>query len=199
MECGRRSADTTNDGGEPGPVAMTQQLLPFPTRFVAGDTLPFLGRSIPLVIATDRTVRTPQVHFEANCFRVVMPPGRPPADRAERIRHAFVAWYRREAERRLNDSIERLYPRFDVPTKPRALIRDQRGRWGSCDRDGTLCLDWRNVMLEPVLFDYTVAHELAHLAAGQHSDAFWKRLTRVMPDARERGRRLADAGRQLPF
>ncbi|MYD72286.1 MAG: M48 family metallopeptidase [Acidobacteria bacterium] len=169
------------------------------TRFVSGERLPFLGRGIPLAIETDREIRTPQVHFEMKRFRVVLPPGLPADDRADRIRHAFVAWYRREADRRLNDSVERWYPRFDVATKPRVLIRDQRRRWGSCDRDGTLRLNWRNVMLEPGLFDYVVAHELAHLAVRNHSDAFWKHLTSVMPDARARRQRLADAGRRLPF
>lgn len=169
------------------------------TRFVSGERLPFLGRGIPLAIETDRKIRTPQVHFETNRFRVVLPPDLPGSDRADRIRHAFVAWYRREADRRLNESVERWYPRFEVATKPRVLIRDQRRRWGSCGRDGTLRLNWRNVMLEPPLFDYVVAHELAHLAVGNHSDAFWKHLTSVMPDARARSRRLAAAGRRLPF
>ena len=169
------------------------------TRFVSGERLPFLGRRIPLAIETDQEIRTPRVHFETNRFRVVLPPDLPGSDRADRIRHAFVGWYRREADRRLNDSVERWYPRFELATKPRVLIRDQRRRWGSCGRDGTLRLSWRNVMLEPLLFDYVVAHELAHLAVGNHSDAFWKHLTSVMPDARARSRRLTDAGRRLPF
>ena len=82
---------------------------------------------------------------------------------------------------------------------PRVLIRDQRRRWGSCARDGTLRFSWRAMMLEPALIDYVVVHELAHLTHQNHSADFWDLVRSAMPDADDRRRRLREAGRSLPL
>ena len=82
---------------------------------------------------------------------------------------------------------------------PRVLVRDQKTRWGSCSSDGTLRFNWRLAMLDPELVESVVVHELAHLDVMNHSPAFWKVVLRAMPDAKERGKRLREAGRYLPL
>ena len=82
---------------------------------------------------------------------------------------------------------------------PRVLVRDQRSRWGSCSSDGTLRFSWRLAMLEPELIESVVVHELAHLDVMNHSKAFWDVVLKAMPDARERRKRLGEAGLRLPL
>ena len=78
--------------------------------------------------------------------------------------------------------------------KSQILVRDQRQRWGSCAPDGTLRFNWRTMMLEQALIEYVVVHELAHLTHRNHSTDFWGLVSKAMPDAQQRRRRVC--GRQ---
>ncbi len=169
-----------------------------PRRFTGGETLPYLGRDIPLVVEP-AGVPSPEVRFDRRRFRVAALTALDDEDRSERIRRAIVEWYRDRAAERIPADVERWLPRLGCGKRPRVLIRDQRRRWGSCSRDGTLRFSWRAMMLEPALIDYIVVHELAHLTHQNHSADFWELVHSVMPDAHDRRRRLRETGRSLPL
>jgi predicted metal-dependent hydrolase len=61
-------------------------------------------------------------------------------------------------------------------------LRDTRSRWGSCTAKGDIMLSWRLIGAPPKVFEYVVAHEMAHLIELNHSPAFWAVVTRLMPD-----------------
>ena len=56
----------------------------------------------------------------------------------------------------------------------RVSIRNQRWRWGSCSRNGHICLNWRLVTMPDWVRDYVLIHELMHLKRLDHSPAFWR-------------------------
>ena len=169
-----------------------------PKRFVSGETLPYLGRNVRMIVDTG-DVRSPEVRFDHWRFLVTAPKGLSGDERYEPIRRAVVGWYRDRAAKRLPSVVERWWPRLGQGDMPQILVRDQRQRWGSCAPDGTLRFNWRAMMLPPALIEYVVVHELAHLTHRNHSTDFWDLVSKAMPDAQQRRQRLREAGRSLPL
>jgi predicted metal-dependent hydrolase len=64
----------------------------------------------------------------------------------------------------------------------RITIRNQRSRWGSCSRHGTISLNWRLIQAPAYIRDYIILHELMHLREHNHSCRFWKQVETVCPD-----------------
>jgi predicted metal-dependent hydrolase len=79
----------------------------------------------------------------------------------------------------------------------RVTIRNQRSRWGSCGRDGHICLNWRLVRMPEWVRDYVMVHELMHLRRLDHSPAYWKLVARAAPEYEAARRWLRVHGREL--
>ena len=79
----------------------------------------------------------------------------------------------------------------------RITIRNQRTRWGSCGRDGHICLNWRLVLMPDRVRDYVLIHELMHVRRLDHSRAFWGLVEAACPDYRESRRWLREHGPSL--
>ena len=178
--------------------AQETTLKPTPKRFVSGETLPYLGRNVRLVVeAAD--VPTMEIRFDHWRFRILVPEGLEGEDRYQSIRREVVEWYKTRAGYRLRSGVQHWWPRLGNGDEPQVLIRDQRQRWGSCAPDGTLRFNWRVMMLKPSLVEYVIVHELVHLSVNNHSDDFWRLLSSVLPDVEQRRRQLREAGKTLPL
>lgn len=82
-------------------------------------------------------------------------------------------------------------------TVTRVSIRDQRTRWGSCARDGHICLNWRLVLMPEWVRDYVLIHELMHLRRLDHSPAYWRHVAAACPVFREARQWLRANGARL--
>ena len=91
---------------------------------------------------------------------------------------------KREAKR----EIEPLVARHTAAVGRRAKavrFKDTSSRWGSCTSDGTLSFSWRILMAPPVVIDYLVAHEVAHLKEMNHGPKFWALCKELCPRTEE--------------
>ena len=79
----------------------------------------------------------------------------------------------------------------------RISIRNQRTRWGSCGRDGHVCLNWRLVVMPDWVRDYVIVHELMHLKRMDHSLAYWRLVAAAYPRYREARQWLRAHGPEL--
>ena len=77
-------------------LRQTPDLLPVVPRkrFVSGETLPYLGRNIRLVVDT-ANVQAPEVRFDHWSFRIAVPIGLEEAKRCDEVRNVVVQWYRK--------------------------------------------------------------------------------------------------------
>lgn len=79
----------------------------------------------------------------------------------------------------------------------RVTVRNQKSRWGSCSRRGTVSLNWRLLQAPDFVADYILLHELMHLRQMNHSQKFWQEVEQVCPDFRTAERWLKAHARLL--
>ena len=179
-----------------------------PHRYEAGERFPYLGDECELVVvddaaATGRRGAPPgdrQLAFDVTGGVDDHEPLRLRDGRFELAQWAradgrrhFLAWYRRRATDVLNERVAYWTSLVGVALPPVA-VKDMRSRWGSCSAKGRISLHWGLVVLPPELADYVVVHELVHLRELNHGPAFWRGVERIVPDYRERRKRLRAEG-----
>ncbi len=99
----------------------------------------------------------------------------------EHLPRRVADFLKREAKR----DIEALVARHTATINKRARairFRDTKSRWGSCTSDGVLSFSWRIMMAPPLVIDYLVAHEVAHLREMNHGPRFWKLCKELSPE-----------------
>jgi predicted metal-dependent hydrolase len=105
----------------------------------------------------------------------------PTPDLTINLRPAVERHLRRLAERELPLRVQEFAALHQLTVR-RVTVRNQRSRWGSCSRRGTISLNWRLVQTPAFVRDYIILHELMHLREMNHSARFWQQVERVCPD-----------------
>lgn len=117
------------------------------------------------------------------------------SQRPDALPPEHVAEYRLRAKRELPARLLELAAVHRLSVA-RISIRNQRWRWGSCSRQGHICLNWRLVTMPDWVRDYVLIHELMHLKRMDHSRKFWKLVASACPNFREARRWLREHGAQ---
>lgn len=105
---------------------------------------------------------------------------RMPIDRPSGVDHHAI---REQARRELPPRLLELAAQHGF-TVTRVSVRNQRSRWGSCGRDGHICLNWRLMLMPAFVRDYVLVHELMHLRRMDHSAAYWRLVADALPEYR---------------
>ncbi len=98
-----------------------------------------------------------------------------------------------QAAQLFEERISHYFPPFAARgyVRPKLRLRCMKSRWGSCRKGtGAITLNTELFKTPPGCLDYVVVHELCHLVHGNHGKRFWALVERMMPDYRERKRRL---------
>jgi predicted metal-dependent hydrolase len=156
---------------------------PGPAGVGIGSTVPFEGRLLRIASGPGRLVRAEE--------DVLWVPGDP-----ARVAARLAGFMKQVARDRLAAASDHYAARLGRGYA-RLTLRDTRSRWGSCTADGGLMYSWRLVMAPPEVLTYVAAHEVAHLAEMNHSDAFWAVVTRLYGDYRAPRRWLREKGGDL--
>lgn len=148
-----------------------------------GGTIPFEGATLRITQGAGRLV---QVQDD-----LLLVPGA-----TDRAAARIAGFLKQTARDRLAAASDHYAAMLGRPYT-RLTLRDTRSRWGSCTSDGGLMYSWRLVMAPPEVLAYVAAHEVAHLAEMNHSDAFWSVVTKLYGDYRVPRRWLRDKGGDL--
>lgn len=159
---------------------------PADPRWRAGQAIFYRGELVVLQAETGPAGLT--VRWADQCLHL---PGM-----AEDLRPAVEGHLRALATRELPPRVWALAAAAGLPVR-RVQVRDQRSRWGSCSRRGTVSLNWRLVQMPAAVRDYVIWHELMHLREMNHSRRFWRCVAAVCPDFEAARHWLRQHGRAL--
>ena len=90
-------------------------------------------------------------------------------------------FYRKKAKEILSQRVISICETMNV-SPGRIRISNAKSRWGSCNSNKVVSLNWRLIMLPTKLIDYVIVHELAHLKHMDHSNRFWNEVETYVPD-----------------
>jgi predicted metal-dependent hydrolase len=143
------------------------------TQWSEGGQVQYLGESLTIRIRADLT----GTRREGSELFV----GLPTQASDDRIKDTVQAWLQSEARQVFGERLDRLAMLTGKAPK-RWGLSSARTRWGSCNADGSIRLNWRLMHHSLDAIDYVIAHELAHLNEMNHSPKFWDRVAEIMPD-----------------
>ncbi len=156
-----------------------------PKSFTNGETQRYLGRQYRLRI---RKGDIPSVKLVGRFFEIEANNHRNPLE----IGSLLEQWLRARASdvfaRQMQACLD--HPSLRKLAEPPTRIRKMSHRWGSCTKQGTIVLNLLLVQASPRCIAYVITHELCHLIHYAHDSAFYRLLTRIMPDWQARKQRL---------
>lgn len=157
-----------------------------PSQAVTGETLTLLGQTYRLrVVQSAREGVALAVGEAVLSVRDVND-----ARNRQRVLRRFMLDFCRQVYR---TSLLRQLPllaAWNVP-EPAMKVVDTRSRWGSCNRTKQVIHLSRRLIAAPLrCVDYVVLHELCHFVHFDHSPAFHRLMTQLMPDWQTRRKEL---------
>ena len=119
---------------------------------------------------------------------------RPEADLGQLARRAL----QKRALAHFTERLDHYAARLELAA-PKLSLSSAHTRWGSCNEESGIRINWRLIHLPPHLGDYVVAHEAAHLIELNHSKRFWAVVESICPDWRAARSELKQRATSLPI
>jgi predicted metal-dependent hydrolase len=157
-------------------------------RWLDGERIEYVGQGLELELRVGGAVAQARL---ADPGRLQI---RLPALSEAAARTAAVNWYRRHARLNFHSRLAHFVERIQVRT-PRLILSSARTRWGSCNSNGEVRLNWRLIQAPQPVIDYVVVHELAHMREMNHSRRFWRIVEQACPEHLQARAHLEEKGR----
>lgn len=166
--------------------------------FKEGQLFPFFGE-----MKYFKIVKTPlkRIRFVAEeGFLICYQPTEKEADPklAKKLQIELVRFYKREAAQYLIQRTQFLSRMVGLIPK-QIKIQTARTRWGSCNSQQVINLNWKLIVFPYTLIDYVIIHELCHLRYLDHSPAFWDLVADHCPNYKDIQANLKQQTTQAAF
>jgi hypothetical protein len=154
-------------------------------RYHDGEPHLFMGEPYRLQLSTAQRAG---VTIQDGRIRIALP-GEPTP---QRVRRALEAWYRDRLLEMAAGIVAEWMGHFSAcgHAAPTVRVRRMTTRWGSLADRRRMTLNLALVHVPRECLEYVVVHELCHLEHRGHGPAFYRLMDRLLPDWRERRKRL---------
>ncbi len=152
--------------------------LPKAIKYENGDTVPFLGEKLSLV------VKKGEDNSAVNINNSLVLTVKDISDFALKEKTVEL-WYSLMAESILKEICQRVYPDFSHACKefPKLRFRKMRSMWGNCRHNQRILTFNTNLVKYPLsAIEYVVYHEFTHFIHQNHSESFYSELEKYVPD-----------------
>ncbi len=151
-----------------------------PRQYISGETQFYLGRRYVLKVIIDPNNKS-NVKLLRGQLTVSLKSNY--SNKPKKVKALLDNWYLEHAKNVFKERLNAVTPKATwVKEIPSFRIMAMKKQWGSCSKKGTVILNPHLVKAPKECIDYVITHELCHIAEHNHSEKFWKLLTRVMPD-----------------
>ena len=101
------------------------------------------------------------------------------------MRKLYLEWSKKKALPLFEKSVKK-YTKKIKSDYSKILVKNQKNRWGSVSKNGTINFNQKLIRAPSKIVDYVVAHEVCHLKIPNHSRKYWDLLGSVMPNYEEK-------------
>ena len=146
-------------------------------KFISGETHLYLGKQYRLKLHTDSNS---SVKLAGGFINVCI-------DNIEdksRIEKLLNNWYKEKANHHFQQLFQEnlAFAKSLHKKEPQLSSRWMKKRWGSCNKDGKIILNFELVKAPKKCIEYVIIHEICHLKYLNHSNSFYNLLSKEYPD-----------------
>ena len=145
----------------------------------------FLGKKYPVIFIKNQTEIV--LTETALCVPISLNFSR------ERIIKQLKHFYISNAEVILIDRAKELLKYLNLSCKSISII-NSKAKWGMCDSNKNIYLNYKLMFLSHNLIDYVILHEITHLIELNHSQNFYNELKKVLPNYKQYQQKLKKCG-----
>jgi predicted metal-dependent hydrolase len=148
-----------------------------PKRYVSGETQFYLGRRYVLKVLID-SEQVSNVKLSRGKLNVTL--RKDFDDRVVKVKPLVDKWYQHKAKAIFHERLNKMLPKATWVTDiPSFRVMAMKKQWGSCSTKGNLMLNPHLIKAPKECIDYVILHELCHIEEHNHSEKFWRLLTKL--------------------
>ena len=155
-------------------------------KYVSGESLRYLGRQYRLKVFKSS-------EDDVKYFRGYIHLYTRDLEDTEKKENLINRWYKERSKIIFKESLERMYAlvRFYDIEFPKLNIRKMKSRWGTCYyKNNKIIINSVLIKAPKDCIDYVILHELIHFKHNKHDNDFYKLLSILMPNWRDKKRIL---------
>ena len=110
-----------------------------------------------------------------------------------KMKSIFLSWLKDKSKDYLKRRVSELSESIKINFQS-VFVKTYKARWGCCNSNSEIFLNWKLILLPKRIIDYVIIHELTHILVPNHSKKFWFTVAQLDPNYIEKKNWLKENG-----